>query len=225
MKKFLFLLFPVMLLAGCVQAPVRDYKAFLQAQPKSILIVPAVNKSLDVDAPDYFLSTIARPLAERGYYVFPVNAVKQVMELDGMGDADMVHAADPTRLGELFGADAILYVQINRWDAKYAVLTTTVTVDFTYRIKDGRSGALLWEDKREMVYQPQNNNSSGNPLADLIAAAVTAAMTKAAPNYMPLTQQANAQAAITMPPGPYAPQKMKDAFAKQTAPKATAAAH
>lgn len=212
MKKLLLLL-PILLLAGCVQVPVKDLSAFNQAKPKSILIVPAMNKSLDVDAPNYFLSTITRPLAEQGYYVFPVNAVKQVMEIDGMGDADQVFKADPQRLGELFGADAILYVCINRWDAQYSVLSTTVTVDFTYQIKDGHNGQLLWDDKRIMQYTPQNNTNTGNPLGNLIAMAVTAAMTKAAPNYMPLTQQANTLSIQTLPFGPYRPQQTAQAGA------------
>ncbi len=205
MNRLLVALFLPVLLAGCVQAPKKDLSAFIQAHPKSILVVPVVNKTLDVDAPSYFLATISKPLASKGYYVFPVNAVKEVMERDGMNDADMVHAADPTRLGELFGADAILYVTINRWDAKYALLTTTVTVDFSYQIKDGETGQSLWDDKRVIVYQPQNNNSSGNPIADLIGMAINAAITKAAPNYIPLAQQANALTVQSLPDGPYAP--------------------
>ena len=74
-----------------------------------------------MDAPDYYLSTAAKPLAERGYYVFPFNLVKRVMEDDGLADADMVHAADPVRLASLFGADTVFYVSIERWDARYAV--------------------------------------------------------------------------------------------------------
>ena len=37
-----------------------------------------------------------------------------------------------------------------------------------------------------MVYSPQSS-SSGNPIADLIAQAIMAAVEKGAPNYMPLT--------------------------------------
>jgi hypothetical protein len=97
---------------GCATAPPRkDYTQFRPSDPKTILVVPAVNRSVEVNAPDYFLSTIVRPLAERGYYVFPVNVVKRVLEDDGLADANLVHNADPTRLGELFGADAILYCQ------------------------------------------------------------------------------------------------------------------
>lgn len=184
--------------AGCATPlPPKDYAQFRRSDPKTILVVPAVNRSVEVNAPDYFLSTIVRPLAERGYYVFPVNVVKRVLEDDGLADANLVHNADPTRLGELFGASAILYVSIERWDAKYLVLTTQVTVEFTYAIKSGQTGEELWRTTERMVYQPQAS-SAGNPLATLIIAAVQAAATKAAPNYIPLTQQAN-WTAVTRP--------------------------
>jgi hypothetical protein len=96
----------ISVLAGCVTAPVKkDYAELRTADPRSILVVPAVNKSVDVDAPDYFLSTVTKPLAERGYYVFPVHLVKRVMEDDGLNDADLVHATGPQQLGKMFGAD------------------------------------------------------------------------------------------------------------------------
>ncbi|HEY6100783.1 MAG TPA: GNA1162 family protein, partial [Anaeromyxobacter sp.] len=109
-------------LSGCATAPpAKDYAKLAAARPRSILIVPVVNKSVDVNAADYFLSTVAVPVAERGYYVFPVNMVKRVLEDDGLADAGLVHGADPMRLASLFGADAVLYISIERWDAKYVV--------------------------------------------------------------------------------------------------------
>lgn len=194
-------------LAACAPVPVHnDYSAFRHADPHSILVVPVINRSVDVDAPDYFLSTISRPLAERGYYVFPVNLTKRVMEDDGLGDANLVHENDPTVLGKMFGADSIMYITINRWDAKYAVLATSVTVDLSYALKSGTTGETLWTHKQTMVYSPQATNA-GNPIATLIAAAITAAIAKAKPNYVPLAQQANAisvnKAGEGLPAGPY----------------------
>ena len=202
------------LMAGCATTvPQKDYTKFRELDPKSILIVPVVNRSVDVNAPDYFLSTISRPVAERGYYVFPVNLAKRVLEDDGLSDADLVHSSDPTRLAELFGADAILYISIERWDARYVVLSTTVTVEFKYILKCGKTGDTIWESSEKMVYQPQSS-SSGNPLADLIAMAVTAAVTKASPNYIPLAQQANqigvAKPHSGLPAGPYLDKYGKD---------------
>lgn len=196
------------LLSGCVVTQPKDYTKFNDASPDSILIVPVVNNSAEVTASDYFLSTITIPLAEQGYYVFPVNLVKRLLEDDGLSDANLVHNAPVDRLCNLFGSDAVLYVTINQWDSKYMVLSTQVTVNLTYTIKDGKTGDTLWHHQQNMVYVPQNN-STGNPFADLIVMAINAAVTKAAPNYVPLAQQANALTfkypGPGIPLGPYAP--------------------
>src|ERR1700687_37569 len=134
-------------LAGCAATPhLSDYSEFRTESPRSILVVPPINKSCDVNAPDYFLATIATPLAERGYYVFPVNMVRSVLADDGLSDANLVHAGDPHRLGELFGADAVMYISIERWDARYVVLATTVTVELNYTLKSVHSGQVLWKN-------------------------------------------------------------------------------
>jgi len=203
----------VLILAGCVTPPERkNYTSLRTEDPRSILIVPVINKSVEVDAPDYFLSTISRPLAERGYYVFPVNLVKRLMEDDGLSDADMVHASNPQRLGKMFGSDAIMYISIERWDAQYIVLSTTVTVELKYVLKSSSTGNTLWENSQKLVYQPQSN--AGGGIAGLIAQAIVAAMAKAAPNYIPLANQANLQAIYIkgqgLPAGPYDQQYKKD---------------
>ena len=111
----------------------------------------------------------------------------------------------------MFGADAILYVTLNKWAAEYVVLSTTVTVDFTYRLVSARTGAELWSTQQHVQYSPQNNNSSGDPLANLVVALVNAAITKADSNYIPLTQQANQRIfhldPNQIPDGPYSPKK------------------
>lgn len=203
------------ILIGCnppVSDP-KDYAKFRAESPRSILVVPVINRTVDVTAPDYFLATISRPIAERGYYIFPVNLVKRVLEDDGLADSNLVHQANPKRLGELFGVDTILYITIHKWDAKYAILSTSVEVEFTYSLKSGKTGEELWKAKEAMHYVPQNN-SSGNPIVDLIAMAITAGMTKAAPNYIPLAQQANGNAVLRihqgLPAGPYHIEYAKD---------------
>lgn len=207
-----------LIMAGCAapQKPHYDYAAYKNADPHSILIVPVVNRSIDVTAQDYFLSTVTIPLAEKGYYVFPVNLVKRVLEDDGLSDADMVHNSDTSKLCSMFGADSVLYVSVERWDARYAVLSTSVTVELNYAMKEGKSGETIWKHKEMMVYTPQNNANTGNPVANLIAMAITAAITKAAPNYMPLAHQANARAfhidGTGIPAGPYHELYKKDSY-------------
>ena len=194
---------------GCVTQPTKvDQSALLAAAPRSILVVPTINRSLDVDAPNYVLAALPIPIAEKGYYVFPVNTTKFVLEQEGFYEAEQIHQQPTQTLAKLFGSDAVLYVAIKQWDAKFAVFTTVVTVDFDYRLvsKDGQE---LWKENKRMQYQPQNNNNAASPMAALLSAVISAAMARAVPNYMPLTQQANQQVFVlgpnALPNGPYRP--------------------
>ncbi len=202
----------LLILSGCaVQQPTPlDTSAFQAEAPRSILVLPPVNHSVDVDAPGYFLSTISRPLAERGYYVFPVNTVKMIMEAEGIAEPAEMHALPTQRYQTLFGADSVLYVTINKWDSQYVLLSTTTIVEFEYEIRSAHTGERLWRTVKQMTYSP-DGGSTGDPLADLLASAITAAIERAAPNYMPLTRQANNDVITgpytAIPTGPYKPVK------------------
>lgn len=197
-----------LVLAACATVPQSDYSKFREASPRSILIVPVMNQSVNVNAAENFLSTLAEPFANRGYYVFPSYMTRRVMEEDGIGDPGLVHAAPATRLGEIFDCDAALYVVIERWQSQTILISTTTTVDLSYELRSCRTGLSIWASRQTVQYTPQSN-SSGNPLADLIAQAVVSMVEKAAPSYMPLARQANLQAAATvgvgLPAGPYSP--------------------
>ena len=184
--------------AGCASpSPKKDYTAFRAADPHSILIIPVVNNTMNVEAPSLFLSTLSIPVAERGYYVFPVNMVKGVLENEGMSDPNLVHTADTTRLCNLFGADAVLYVAIEAWTSKYMLINTEVSVEFDYVMKDGKTGETIWKEHHKVT----SNSSEGarDPLSPLVAAVIV----KAHPNYMPLARSANSLVlGIGLPVGP-----------------------
>jgi len=71
MIKRIMLILPLalLLLGGCVKQEPYNYAALEQSKPRSILVLPPVNNTVEVDAPYIYLSTISRPLAEKGYYV------------------------------------------------------------------------------------------------------------------------------------------------------------
>lgn len=188
------------LATGCVTPPKKDYTAFRAADPHSILVIPVVNNTINVEAPALFLSTLPIPVAERGYYVFPVNMVKRVLENEGLADPNLVHTADTARLCNLFGADAVLYVSIEAWTARYMVINTEVIVEFDYVMKDAKSGDTIWKERRRVV----SNSMDGaqDPLSPLVMAVIA----KAYPNYMGLARGANSLVftapGIGLPAGP-----------------------
>lgn len=192
-------------LSACAVPSAKNYEAFAAADPYSILVVPPVNKSVDALAGEYLSTTIARPLANRGYYVFPVNLVRRVLEDDGLSDPELVAAEDPSHLGQMFGADTVLYITIEKWTAKYILLNTSVEVDISYTLKETATGATIWEHRQQAQYQ--TNQGGGGGIVGLVAQAVAAAIAKAKPDYLTLARKANAAAFTTkdqgLPNGPH----------------------
>ena len=134
----------VALACGCTQETPRDYSAFLRHDPRSILVLPPVNTTADVEASDLFLATVTEPLAEQGYYVFPILVVDQVMKSNGAPTPGDMHRVPRRKLRETFGADAVLYVVIHDWNTSYIGIATTTIVRINYRLVDVRTGQVLW---------------------------------------------------------------------------------
>ncbi|WP_404418746.1 DUF799 domain-containing protein [Marinospirillum sp.] len=197
-----------LVVSGCAASSTRHYETFHDVQLRSILVVPPLNEVTDVQATTSVLATLPFFLAEKGYYVFPVNTVKTLLEFEGYYEPAEVHAAPPEQLANLFKADAVLYVTIHEWTSKYIVLATSTQVDFGYRLV-AADGSLLWEKRSRAHYTP--SNSSGGGLA-LMLNAIQAAVERASPTYIPLTRSVHSQALLGegsgnrgIPPGPYHP--------------------
>ena len=185
-------------LTGCatrqIEYPVNN------PEMRSILIVPVVNETHEVLAGNLMLSTMSWPLAERGYYTFPINTVKFICEQEGWYEPEQVHQLEPKKLAEMFDADAVLYARVKFWDATYMVFSTRTQITVDYYLYD-REGQQLLTQQLTQYYQPSNNADSG--LAGLIVDAVVAAIHRAAPDYKPLANAINARFITNFAPGPY----------------------
>lgn len=73
MKPLILGLAAVLALSACQvqKAPDFDYTSFKESKPASILVVPPLNESPDVNGTWGVLASTAAPLSEAGYYVFP----------------------------------------------------------------------------------------------------------------------------------------------------------
>lgn len=158
------------LLTGCA-APVKtDYTAFRAAKPASILVLPPVNESPEVNATFSMLAQATYPLAEGGYYVMPVTLVNETFHQNGLTVATDMHQVPVAKLKEIFGADAALYMKITRYGSTYTVLSSAAVVSAEARLVDLSTGTLLWSG-RASASSDENNNSGGG-LAGLLVAAI-----------------------------------------------------
>ena len=164
------LLAAVALLAGCA-GPQRnvDYTAFRESKPVSILVLPPLNSSVDAAATAAVLSQATLPLAESGYYVVPVGVMEETFRQNGLTTAEDIHELPASRLREIFGADAALYLTVKRYGASYQVVSSNVTVSIDAALVDLRNGAKLWDGTRTLS---QGSNNSGGGLIGMLVQAV-----------------------------------------------------
>lgn len=214
MRSFSFILATcaALWLSGCVTQPKPDYSNFFDHQPRSILVVPPANKTTAVDAPAVFLTTVSAAFAERGYYVFPVFLVQDILNDLGATDEGAIAAIPPEKFKEVFGTDSILYVTITDWTTTYVVLSSNITVGAEYRLVEAGTGAVLWTGTQRVIQS--SGGGGGGGLAGLLVAAVQAAVTATTVQYRPIAIQANNMAASRsgygLPAGPYHPEFQKD---------------
>jgi hypothetical protein len=167
------LLLAAALLGGCAaQRPAVDYSEFRSARPASILVLPPVNSSPDVKATYSVLSQVTMPLAESGYYVFPVALVDETFRQNGFTVPTDIQQIPAAKLREIFGADAALYIEVKQYGTQYAVVVSETRVTAAGRLVDLRTGKLLWSGTATASNNEGNNNSGGGLIGMLITAAI-----------------------------------------------------
>src|SRR5471032_1680539 len=117
------------MLVGCAgPKPAYDYTAFRAAKPRSIVVLPPLNNSPEVNAGNSVYAQVTYPLAEAGYYVLPVALVGETFKQNGLTVPADIHAVDSKKLRDIFGADAALYVTITHYGSTYTGLSSVVVV-------------------------------------------------------------------------------------------------
>ncbi|TKI04627.1 DUF799 domain-containing protein [Martelella alba] len=163
----------ILALTGCAKPAAYDYTAFKQSKPRSILVLPPVNQSLDVNASHSMLSQMTLPLAESGYYVLPVALVEETFKQNGLTAPQDIHAVSVAKLHQIFGADAVLYVDVTDYGTRYLILSSDTRVTAKARLVDLRSGKLLWSGQATASSDERNNDNNNNLIGMLITAAVS----------------------------------------------------
>jgi hypothetical protein len=166
------LLLCVLLLGGCASREKYDYSSFRESRPASILVLPPLNNSPDVNATYSMLSQATVPLAESGYYVFPVTLVDETFKQNGMTTPADIHEVSVNKLREIFGADAALYINVKQYGTKYTVIASESRVTAEGRLVDLRSGKTLWVGSATASSSEGDNNSGGGLIGLLVKAVV-----------------------------------------------------
>jgi len=219
---FIFFFAAGILFCACaVQPPVKPsepidiYAAFRASNPRSILVMPPVNHSPDINGSDAFLATSTWPLAEAGYYIIPVSLSSRMFIENGITVAEDAHAIKPSRLREIFGADCALYITITRYGVVYIGIDSIVEAAASAKLVDLRNGIELWSDYLAMSESSNSGNKNDNILEIVINAALNQVINTISDRAYDVARNANHQMLSAgrkkgLLYGPYHPKYGKD---------------
>lgn len=216
----LFLLVGSFLLGGCQSPEPYDYTNFLESKPRSILVLMPSSTSTEIKAGPAVLANAVKPLAEAGYYVFPVTLVNETFKQNGLNVAEEVQQVPLSKLQQIFGADAVLYLEVPTYGSRYLVFNSITEVRVNARLVDIKNGNTLWTGSAVASNKEDNQQSGGGILGQVILAAIEQVVNQvsdASFDVSGITTQrlfsTNAGDAILT--GPYSPNYQKDTQLQQ----------
>jgi hypothetical protein len=141
MKK-LFLWAPILLLLTACAAPLTEVaQDFKSLRPTRIAVLPVKNETADMDAPIVFRILAQAELADKGYALVDFSQIDQALREKGIEEAGQIEALTPQEIGELVGADGLLYTTISSYGRQAAV---HLKLDGNFTLIDSKTGQKLW---------------------------------------------------------------------------------
>lgn len=159
---------PLLFCLGCATQPM-DYTNFRKFHPRSILVIPPLNNSTDIKGIYSCLASVTQPIAEMGYYVFPVVVIDEFLKENGMPTPGEMHQIPLKKVSEIINADAVLYITIENYGTKFQVLASNTQVTLKARLVDTKTGTLLWSGANTQV---DSGDSGSGGLTSMLVYAV-----------------------------------------------------
>ena len=195
----------ILLLTSCAPKMVTKADKFplmYEEMPVSILLLPPINETTAADAKEYYSTTLQEPISFSGYYVFPYEVTSEVLKMEGIYDAELLKDLSVTKFREYFGADAVLFTTIKKWDISYIVIASNLTVSIDCELKSTKSEQVLWSYNGTVVIDLSGGGSGGS-VVGLIAKSIVTAINTATADYVPYARVANYRAIGSVPYGKY----------------------
>lgn len=182
-----------------------QYAKMYEETPITLLVMPPINNSANVEAKDLLYTSISRPLVEAGYYVISPLLAMDVLKAESAYDAEMFFDAPLTAFQNYFGADAVVFSVIDSWAKKGLGIQTKIR----YVIKSAYTNEILFDRSCDLYLDLSVNSGSGGALGALIDLAASAINT-AATDHIIAARKANYFILRDIPRGKYSPEHMQD---------------
>lgn len=175
MKKYILILVGAIMLCSCsTQQFTRAslYPKMYDEKPKTILVMPPINNTNHAEAKDYFYSSLCMPLTEKGYYVVSPFLASDLLKQESAYDSELFINGSLAPFRNVFGADAVLFTTINKWEKQSGL--SYIKVGIEYVLKSTKTNEVLFNRSGELEV---SFSSGGNGLLGMALDMITTAAT------------------------------------------------
>ena len=209
MKRILYFIILCCMTASCgmISTVTRksQYAKMYEEKPITLLVMPPINNSTNVEAKDLLYTSISRPLVEAGYYVISPLLAMDVLKAESAYDSELFFDAPLTTFQNYFGADAVVFSIIDTWAKKGTGIETKIR----YVIKSAYSNEILF-DRSCDLYLDLSIDSGANGLLGALVDLAASAINTAATDHIKAARKANYYIFSDIPRGKYSPDYMLD---------------
>lgn len=182
-----------------------QYAKMYEEKPITLLVMPPINNSANVEAKDLLYTSISRPLVEAGYYVISPLLAMDVLKAESAYDAEMFIDSSLSTFQNYFGVDAVVFSVIDTWTKKGLGIETKIR----YVIKSAHTNETLF-DRSCDLYLDLSVNSGSNGLLGALVDLAASAINTAATDHIIAARKANYYILRDIPRGKYSPEYMQD---------------
>ncbi len=182
-----------------------QYAKMYEEKPITLLVMPPINNSANVEAKDLLYTSISRPLVEAGYYVISPLLAMDVLKAESAYDAEMFFDSSLSTFQNYFGVDAVIFSVIDTWTKKGLGIETKIR----YVIKSAHTNETLFDRSCDLYLDLSVNSGSYGLLGALVDLAASAINT-AATDHIIAARKANYYVLRDIPRGKYSPEYMQD---------------
>ena len=211
MRKSIILIISVLfalLFVSCTSTTkLQAYPQMYDEKPVVMLIMPPINNSNNVEAKDYFYTTMNVPIAEAGYYVVPPATGMATLQRESAYDSERFIDGDVSKFGKVFGADVAIFTVIKSWEK--SVIGSAVIIEIEYIFKSTKTNEILYQRDARITCDTSANFNTNSLAGALIKAAASAVKT-AVTDYVDVAIMCNKSALTDVPYGKYHPDYEKD---------------
>jgi hypothetical protein len=209
MKKFLILVAAAALLVSCGSASKLTrgevYAPLYNEAPVTLLVMPPINNTANVEAKDLLYTSISHPLVEAGYYVLSPILTMDILKAESAYDAELFFEAPVGQFGAVFGADAVIFSVIDKW-AKQGV---GISAKIRYVMRSTRTNEVLFDRSCDLFLDTRINSGGGGLLGLALDVALTAVNT-ALTDHIEAARKANSFIFSDIPFGKFSPLYQQD---------------